>query len=199
MCRRGEGLPRRRIRTPMGTVVAKKLSGPRGVYDYVVTTCESCSEPISGRSDRRFCSTRCRMRAHRAGRRQTFVDWRAAAWLLEVGWPDEWGESSASTRDVIDRSYGSEGVSSTARRRLVYRDEREFGRTDAYERAASRDQRDGRAVRRGEPPEARRRSSSRTAGDLSARTIRRDADGRWLRGGRGEGGVWRRLVIEGEQ
>lgn len=30
-------------------------------------TCEHCDEPVVGRSDRRYCSTRCRVRAHRAG------------------------------------------------------------------------------------------------------------------------------------
>jgi len=70
-----------------------------------IRACESCGVSISGRADQRFCSSRCRVRALRA-RRRSSADWRAAAWLLEVAYPDEWGESSASTRDVIDRGYG---------------------------------------------------------------------------------------------
>ena len=29
-------------------------------------TCPSCGDPVAGRADRVFCSTRCRVRAHRA-------------------------------------------------------------------------------------------------------------------------------------
>ena len=73
--------------------------------DYAVRTCESCGAQISGRSDRRFCSTRCRVSAHRALRRSDARDWReAAAWLLEHGWPELWGESSARRGHDIVRA-----------------------------------------------------------------------------------------------
>ena len=72
--------------------------------DYAVRTCESCGAQISGRSDRRFCSTRCRVSAHRALRRSDARDWRAAAWLLEHGWPELWGESSARRDHDIVRA-----------------------------------------------------------------------------------------------
>ena len=50
--------------------------------------CEVCGAVISGRLDRQTCSTRCRVRRHRAARRP---DWLLSAAILEAdfsGWAE---------------------------------------------------------------------------------------------------------------
>jgi hypothetical protein len=52
--------------------------------------CETCAQLLTyGRSDKRFCSTACRVAAHRARRALT---WRASARFLEATFPERWAE-----------------------------------------------------------------------------------------------------------
>jgi predicted nucleic acid-binding Zn ribbon protein len=66
-----------------------------------VRRCETCDEPVDGRTDQKFCSSRCRVAAHRARHRRAASDWRVAAAQLELGWPETWGQSRDDAR-VLD-------------------------------------------------------------------------------------------------
>jgi hypothetical protein len=89
---------------------------------------------MAGRADRRYCSPRCRVAAHRARKRDarklvqtaaldeaTLVgyilsasetNWRAGAWLLERVYPERWGagarprpEAELPTRRAADDAF----------------------------------------------------------------------------------------------
>ncbi len=59
--------PRMRSHTCSRRCTARVSKGANTVARSV-TDCEVCEVPLTGRADRRFCSDRCRQRAHRGGR-----------------------------------------------------------------------------------------------------------------------------------